>query len=227
MKKMQCEVCGSTSIKKIDDSTFECQSCGVQYSKTELQKLLVEITGEVRIDRNAEVANMITNMRRLYKNQDYSRVVDTCDKILNIQPDNVDAILYGGYASANQTSVSDIRLGDAFRAVSDAIKIQYEKLGSRKEFFEFAASTMYELNKITDRINSFCHNTIVSANLMYGRDPLSGAIDAKEELNLVKNLSTTIALNFFVRFGSLNITDYSNATNDFFSNYIEMLKSQI
>lgn len=41
MKKMQCEVCGSTDIKKIDDTTFECQSCGVQYSKEEVQKLLV------------------------------------------------------------------------------------------------------------------------------------------------------------------------------------------
>ena len=36
MKKMQCEVCGSTDIKKIDDSIFECQSCGVQYSKDEV-----------------------------------------------------------------------------------------------------------------------------------------------------------------------------------------------
>ena len=44
MKKMQCEVCGSTDIKKIDDTTFECQSCGVQYSNEEVKKLLVEIT---------------------------------------------------------------------------------------------------------------------------------------------------------------------------------------
>ena len=36
MKKMKCEVCGSTEIKKIDDSIFECQSCGVQYSKDEV-----------------------------------------------------------------------------------------------------------------------------------------------------------------------------------------------
>ena len=43
MKKMQCEVCGSTDIKKIDDTTFECQSCGVQYSKEEAVKLLVEL----------------------------------------------------------------------------------------------------------------------------------------------------------------------------------------
>lgn len=43
MKKMKCEVCGSTEIKKIADTTFECQSCGVLYSKEEAVKLLVEL----------------------------------------------------------------------------------------------------------------------------------------------------------------------------------------
>ena len=59
MRKMQCEVCGSTTIKKTGESTFECQSCGVQYSKEEVQKLLVEVTGTVKIDRSEEVDNTI------------------------------------------------------------------------------------------------------------------------------------------------------------------------
>ena len=34
MKKQACEVCGSTSFKKIDDNTFECQNCGFVISTT-------------------------------------------------------------------------------------------------------------------------------------------------------------------------------------------------
>lgn len=34
MKKQVCEVCGSTSFKKIDDNTFECQNCGFVISTT-------------------------------------------------------------------------------------------------------------------------------------------------------------------------------------------------
>lgn len=49
MKKIQCEVCGSTEIKKVGDDLFECQSCGVQYSKNDVSKLLVKITGEVKL----------------------------------------------------------------------------------------------------------------------------------------------------------------------------------
>lgn len=44
IKKMKCEVCGSTSIKKVSDTTFECQECGVQYDKNEVMKLLVEVS---------------------------------------------------------------------------------------------------------------------------------------------------------------------------------------
>ena len=72
MKKMQCEVCGSTDIKKIDDTTFECQSCGVQYSKEEVQKLLVEIPDMAGTDVSQELEN--TNQPTsdaIYTDMDY------------------------------------------------------------------------------------------------------------------------------------------------------------
>ena len=76
MKKMQCEVCGSNEIKKIDDSTFECQSCGVQYSKNELQKLLVEITGNVKIDHSQEVENAIKRAEQFENDGDSQKAKD-------------------------------------------------------------------------------------------------------------------------------------------------------
>lgn len=42
MKKMQCEVCGSVDIKKLDDTTFECQNCGIQYDVTEFENKINE-----------------------------------------------------------------------------------------------------------------------------------------------------------------------------------------
>lgn len=57
MKKMQCDVCGSTDIKRVGDTIFECQSCGVQYSKDEVRKLLVEIDGTVEVSGTVKVDN--------------------------------------------------------------------------------------------------------------------------------------------------------------------------
>ena len=41
MKKMQCEICSGTSIIQIDERTYECQDCGLQYDIAEVEKLIV------------------------------------------------------------------------------------------------------------------------------------------------------------------------------------------
>ncbi len=88
MKKMQCEVCGSTEIKKISDDIFECQSCGIQYSKNEIQKLLVEITGEVQIDRSKEIENALTRAEQFLNDEDYSKALEYYNKVLDLDPNN-------------------------------------------------------------------------------------------------------------------------------------------
>ena len=88
MKKMQCEVCGSTDIKKVDDSIFECQSCGVQYDKNEVQKLLVELTGEVKIDRSEEVQNALARAEQFSNEEDYTKALEYYNKVLDLEPDN-------------------------------------------------------------------------------------------------------------------------------------------
>ena len=92
MKKMQCEVCGSTDIKKIDDSIFECQSCGVQYSKDEVQKLLVEITGSVKIDRSEEIENAFKRAETFEQEGDLKTAEQYYNAVLDLDPENERAI---------------------------------------------------------------------------------------------------------------------------------------
>lgn len=91
MKKMQCEVCGSTDIKKIDDSIFECQSCGVQYSQEEATKLLVEITGKVKIDHSDEIENNIKRGNQYQKSGNVSKAKEYYNKALDLDADNTEA----------------------------------------------------------------------------------------------------------------------------------------
>lgn len=49
MKKLICEVCGSTEIKK-EDNVYVCESCGCKYSVEDVKKLLVE--GEITVNKN-------------------------------------------------------------------------------------------------------------------------------------------------------------------------------
>ena len=43
MKRIQCDICGTTEIKKIGDDLYQCVNCGVQYTAEDLKKLLKEI----------------------------------------------------------------------------------------------------------------------------------------------------------------------------------------
>lgn len=88
MKKMQCEVCGSTLIKKVDETTFECQSCGVQYDSTEVKKLLMEVTGTVKIDRSDEVKNSIKRAQQFEETGDSKKASEYYNAALDMDADN-------------------------------------------------------------------------------------------------------------------------------------------
>lgn len=88
---MQCEVCGGTTIKKIGESMFECQSCGVQYGKEEVKKLLVEITGEVKIDHSRDAENMLKRAKQFEDRGDQEKAQEYYEKALDYDPENEEA----------------------------------------------------------------------------------------------------------------------------------------
>lgn len=140
MKRMQCEICGSNEIKKIDDSIFECQSCGVQYSKDEAQKLLVEITGEVKIDHSTDVENLLVRANQFLDEMDYEKAFEYFNKVLDFDPNNSQA--QNGVLLAKQS------LADQYNDSITVLKpvISFEK--AQRKFFE----SLGGLDEITPNI---------------------------------------------------------------------------
>ncbi len=91
MKKMQCEVCGSTEIKKISNDVFECQSCGIQYSIEEAKRLLVEISGTVKIDHSDEIKNNIERGDQYVESGDVAKAKEYYNKALDLDAGNTEA----------------------------------------------------------------------------------------------------------------------------------------
>ena len=75
MKRMTCEMCGSTDLVK-KEGLFECQSCGTKYSVEEAKKMLIEgtvqVEGTVKVDDSNKVDNLIKNAKTLYKDDKYN-----------------------------------------------------------------------------------------------------------------------------------------------------------
>ena len=138
MKKMQCEVCGGTTIKKIGESMFECQSCGVQYGKEEVQKLLVEIegtvevTGTVKIDRSEEVDNAIKRAEQFYEKGDTEKAEEYYNKALDLDPDNAVANAKVDKIGLKEKEASIILLNQTI-SIEEGVKVFLDSLKLQKD----------------------------------------------------------------------------------------------
>lgn len=127
---MQCEVCGSTEIKKISDGVFECQSCGVQYDANEVKKLLVEVTGKVKIDHSEEVENNIKRAEQYEKKGNDAKAVEYYNAALDMDADNEVA----------QQKVNEIEQLQAFEDYF-VIEPDVDPKENVKQFFKQLAAT--------------------------------------------------------------------------------------
>lgn len=84
MDRIRCETCGSNDIKKIDDDLFVCQSCGIQYSRSSIQKML----GTVTIDHTSEVENTLKRAEQFEAGGDMDTAKEYYNKALDMDAEN-------------------------------------------------------------------------------------------------------------------------------------------
>ena len=68
MKRLVCEMCGSTDLIKTE-GVFVCQSCGVKYTVEEARKMMVEgpvdVSGStVKIDTSEKTENLLLHWHK-------------------------------------------------------------------------------------------------------------------------------------------------------------------
>lgn len=80
MKKLQCELCGSTDIVKTADDLFRCQHCGCKYT-TEQAKMLLGGTVEVTLG-GAEMQRRLKNAQTRVEFGDYSVAQTMYDELI-------------------------------------------------------------------------------------------------------------------------------------------------
>ena len=77
MKKLQCEICGGALV--MQDGMAVCESCGMKFSKDEVKKMVVELSGPIQIDGEVKVAG-VEDADVLYRRaKDYERIGELGD----------------------------------------------------------------------------------------------------------------------------------------------------
>lgn len=103
MKTIKCELCGSTSVTKVD-SIYQCDYCKTKYSIEEAKKLITDM----RVVGIEEYANYLTLARKAKEEENVENAEKYYGMVLRIDSNNWEAKFYNSYYAAIRTTLFDI-----------------------------------------------------------------------------------------------------------------------
>ena len=112
MKRLTCEMCGSTYLMK-QDGVFVCQFCGCKYSVEEARKMIVEGTVDVsgstvKVDISEELKNLYQVARRSKDTENNENAAKYYDMILIKDPSSWEANFYSVYYKTMSCKIGEI-----------------------------------------------------------------------------------------------------------------------
>lgn len=139
MKQLICEMCGSTDIVK-QDGVFVCQICGCKYSVEEARKMMVEgtvqVEGTVKIDNSDQLKTYKDMAINAYNNGSTKEAYQYFLKVLELDPQDFQAIFYRGMCQGWESTLANPRIGEAMNAYQQASSLIPEEIGqSVREIF--------------------------------------------------------------------------------------------
>ncbi len=90
MKKITCEMCGSTDLLK-QDGVFVCQTCGTKYSVEEAKKMMVEVSGIVAVKNAAQLENLLSLAQSSFESKNYAQAEGFCNQVIAMDDKNYTA----------------------------------------------------------------------------------------------------------------------------------------
>lgn len=146
MKKLTCEMCGSTELLK-DGGVFICQVCGCRYSVEEAKRMMIEgnvdVSGStIKIDNSAFVEKYLANARRAKQKEDWEETEKYYNMVEQNAPQNIEAVFYSSYAKARRT-------------------LQERDLEKRKAAFNVFANSISVVDDYFDKTNTSAQADLV------------------------------------------------------------------
>lgn len=119
MKRLTCEMCGSTDLVK-QEGVFVCQSCGCKYSVEEAKKMMVE--GMVSIDHSGELERYKKLMMDAYSAGNLDETLKYVNKVLELDEVNYWAELCKGTSIMWKSTTRNNRIAEGVSYWNHALK---------------------------------------------------------------------------------------------------------
>lgn len=230
MEHFTCEICGSNNIIK-QDGFFVCQQCGCKYSSEEISKAI----NVLKTNSVNEISDLLTLARRAHKEGNSENAEIYYRKIMQLTPDNWEAVFFQVYFRAMQSKIGEMRyyaelVGNNLETTSallekcnkpeqiEAINIITSSCIKLSELFSSVAVDHF--NKFITVKGSFeeCVSTLVQVNLIIAKLEVITKYFSDDK-NMIINLQKYYIsyLNSYKKFFN---NDYLNTTITRLSNEI-------
>ena len=120
MKRLTCEMCGSTDLVK-QDGMFVCQSCGTKYSLEEARKMMIE--GTVTIDTSKEEQNLIQVLETAVKTKNYNELNATATKLVEKNANLWQGYFHKALGAGYSTRGNDNKFGESIIYFDKALEL--------------------------------------------------------------------------------------------------------
>ena len=113
MKRIVCEMCGSSNVVK-QGEVYVCQDCGTQYDKDSARALMVEVpeepvkTSKVTVDNSEEIQNLFTIARRSLSESNYENAEKYYEMLLVKVPNDWEPSFYSAYCQSMRGTIGHI-----------------------------------------------------------------------------------------------------------------------
>ena len=107
MKALVCEMCGSHNLIK-NNGMYVCENCGTKYTTEEAKKLMVEVSGSVKIDNTKKLENYYKLARRAKETNNSADAKKYYDYIRQEVPEDWEANFFAVYYQTMQCTIAEI-----------------------------------------------------------------------------------------------------------------------
>lgn len=156
MKRLTCEMCGSTDLIK-ENGVFVCQNCGTKYSVEEAKKMMVEgtveVKGSVKIDNSAA---LIKRAQIFLSDKKWNKAREYYEKALDENPESSKAYIGLLLAKNKAVNMQELKEKSEYIDISeeDVIKAQrYKDEETASEIYDFV--NKLALNRNIEKTKEF------------------------------------------------------------------------
>lgn len=156
MKRMTCELCGSTNFVK-QDGMFVCQDCGCKYTVEEARKLMVEVDGPAPsatpsaapavapAPNNTQLESLLNMAQISFDSKNYEKAEEFCNQVIAMDNNNYTAWKLKGEAINYQISSNNQRILEVYNCIMNSYRVlddagkeekKHEIIASLKKCFE-------------------------------------------------------------------------------------------